>query len=265
VLPRLLRLDPHATLSLGFVNYSLDFDFASAIANIEHARAHGFANVAGVEFHKAIVRHAQGWFDEAAALMQGAINAGLGQNDALGHCFVAETFWLRGRFAEALTWVDRALESAVPNWHRGRMLRLRITHFMGNTDEAKRDLEEIWTLFGESERASFPSVFAALGQPELARTILRENDLAWREGRLHTASYSFSGHHYLGELDQAFVWLNRAVDNREWWQLPFLRSKLFYANLRDDPRFDQVMRRIEAIEATPSPTQSIATGGGVSA
>src|SRR4029453_10419435 len=112
-----------------------DLDYASALANIEHARTHGFADVAMVEFHKALVRYKQGWFDEGAARMQSAIRAGLGSNDAIAHYLLADLHWASGRFGDALASIDRGLRSAVPFWHRGRMLRIRIGHFIGNIDE----------------------------------------------------------------------------------------------------------------------------------
>ncbi len=262
VLPRLLRIDPDATFALAFVNQNLDLDYASALANIEHAQEHGFANIALVEFHKAHVRYKQGWFDEAIARMQAAIRSGLGSGDANAHYLLADLFWVTGRLDEALASVDRGLRSGIPSWLRGRTLRIRIAHFMGRIEEAKRDLDELWAQFGKSDRFSFPSVLASLGQPDLARAILRENDLAWREGRLHLCSYSLGGHSHVGELDQAFVWLDRAIENREWWILPQLRSNLFYADVRGDPRFQRAMRRLEEIEAMGSPTRSVATGAG---
>ena len=65
-------------------------------------------------------------------------------------------------------------------------------------------------------------------------------------------------------LDQAFLWLDRAIENREWWMFPFLRSDRFYSSIRGDARFQRAMRRLEAIEAMGSPTRSVATRSGVS-
>ena len=43
-------------------------------------------------------------------------------------------------------------------------------------------------------------------------------------------------------LDRAFVWLNRAIDNHEtyprWYGVEF-------ASLRDDPRYQAAMRRVD--------------------
>lgn len=260
VLPRLLEVDPNATLSLSFVNQHLDLDYASALANIEHARRHRFADVPTVEFYKGLLLLKQARFEEAIDRMKASIGAGLGPREAHAHYFLADAHWALGRFDDALACVDRALQSASPDWFRGRMMRIRIGHFKGDIDEAKRDLDSLWSAFGETHRASFPSVFASLGQPELARAILRENDAAWREHRLHLCSYSFGGHYHLGELDHAFDWLDRAVENREWWMLPLLRSEVFYQDIRSDSRFERAMRRMAEIEATGSPTKSVATG-----
>jgi tetratricopeptide (TPR) repeat protein len=260
VLPRLLQVDPNATLSLSFVNQNLDLDYTSALANIDHARRHGFGDVATVEFYKGLVRLKQGHFEEAVERLQAAVGAGLGSREAHAHYFLVDAHWALGRFEAALASVDRALRTASPDWFRGRMIRIRIAQFMGKTDEAQSDLGALWSDFGETHRASFPSVFAPLGQPELAREILRENDAAWRDGRLHLCSYSFGAHCFLGEFDQAFVWLDRAIENREWWMLPFLRSEIFYGNVRSDSRFHRAMARLAEIEATPSPTKSVATG-----
>ena len=260
VLPRLLQLDPDATLSLAFVNHNLDLDYASALVNLDHARCHGFVGIATVELHKALILMKQGRFDEAIERMQAALRTGLGPGELTAQINLADLYWASGRFADALACADRALQSASPNWFEGPVHRIRINHFLGRLDEAKRELDETWARFGATHRAFFPSTLAALGQAELARTILRENDAAWRAGRLHLCSYSFGGHYHLGEYDQAFVWLDRAVENREWWMFPFFRSSLFYEGLRDDPRFARAMRRLAEIEATGSPTKSVATG-----
>lgn len=63
---------------------------------------------------------------------------------------------------------------------------------------------------------------------------------------------------HLGEFDEAFVWLNRAIENREWGLLPFLRSERFYGDIRSDVRFGYVMHRLAEIEAMGSPTRSVA-------
>jgi hypothetical protein len=105
----------------------------------------------------------------------------------------------------------------------------------------------------------FPGALATLGRSDDARTILLANELGWRDGQLATAGPSFSAHYLLGEFDEAFVWLNRAIENREWELLPYLRSERCYGDIRGDVRFDCVMHRPAEIEAMGSPPKSVAT------
>ena len=66
------------------------------------------------------------------------------------------------------------------------------------------------------------------------------------------SSAAFEGAFLLGDLDRAFVWLDRAIDNREVWHFSRLRLAPELAPLRADPRFVAAMTRLEAIEK-PSP------------
>jgi TolB-like protein/Flp pilus assembly protein TadD len=50
-------------------------------------------------------------------------------------------------------------------------------------------------------------------------------------------------HAYLGNLDEAFSWLHRAIDRRD-QSLSQMPGDPFVDNLRDDPRFDEVLERL---------------------
>jgi serine/threonine-protein kinase len=47
----------------------------------------------------------------------------------------------------------------------------------------------------------------------------------------------------LGENEEAFEWLERAYDDRSSW-LAFLRIELVLDPLRDDPRFKDLLHRV---------------------
>jgi tetratricopeptide (TPR) repeat protein len=164
-----------------------------------------------------------------------------------------------GRDALALVALDQARNCTGPIWLHGRLLRIPVALSLGRLEEARTDLEQTWCQYREREASLFPEAFAMIGRTEQAAAILRLNESSWREGQLATAAPSFGGHYQLGEYDQAFLWLNRAIENREWEILPFLRSTLFYPNIRDDLRFDRAMRRVAEIETIGSPTKSVAT------
>jgi hypothetical protein len=46
----------------------------------------------------------------------------------------------------------------------------------------------------------------------------------------------------LGDRDQAFAWLEKAVERRD--LVIFMKSDPQFDSLRSDPRFDQLLRRI---------------------
>ncbi len=47
----------------------------------------------------------------------------------------------------------------------------------------------------------------------------------------------------LGELDEAFAWLNRAIDDRDPMMTP-IRSYSFFDPIRADPRFMALLRKM---------------------
>ena len=49
-----------------------------------------------------------------------------------------------------------------------------------------------------------------------------------------------------GETDQAFKWLERALAQREAGMFGGLRSDPFLRSLRDDPRFEVLLRKMKA-------------------
>ena len=57
----------------------------------------------------------------------------------------------------------------------------------------------------------------------------------------------------LGELDKAFEWLDRTVEPNELDSFWLQWSDFEYDSLRDDPRFRDLMRRMDLEPITPDP------------
>ena len=90
-------------------------------------------------------------------------------------------------------------------------------------------------------------VLAAAGRNEEAREVLREmKDL--RGKRYVSAYYIAMLHAGLNETDEAFQWLEKAYEDRDWWLL-WLRVEPFLDGLRTDPRFQNLLRRVAHDEA----------------
>jgi len=84
--------------------------------------------------------------------------------------------------------------------------------------------------------------YAKAGRTADARAVLR--DLRERATHGYVQPYSLAIIHIaLGEKDEAFTWLNKGYDLRD-EQLTMLRIDPAFDLIRDDPRFQALMRRV---------------------
>lgn len=91
-------------------------------------------------------------------------------------------------------------------------------------------------------RAIQAHIYARAGRKEDARRILSEiRKAAFSQPRLNGAQAI--AHAALGEKDEAFKFLEKAIDEGEWWCY-LLKVHLMFDPLRDDPRFQEMLRRI---------------------
>jgi tetratricopeptide (TPR) repeat protein len=94
----------------------------------------------------------------------------------------------------------------------------------------------------------FAIFLAASGRKDEARAHITEEARALAKADHDIAYWMASANAGLGEKDQAFKWLERAVklgnENRPWFE-----TDKCLAPLRDDPRFDVLMRKIVADRA----------------
>jgi predicted Zn-dependent protease len=85
--------------------------------------------------------------------------------------------------------------------------------------------------------------YAAAGKRNEARAILKEFSSATTKqpvSQIETAMVYIA----LGEHDTAFEWLDKAYYERA-WQLGFLKVEPIFDPLRFDPRFADLMRRLD--------------------
>ncbi|HEX7999681.1 MAG TPA: protein kinase [Pyrinomonadaceae bacterium] len=90
-------------------------------------------------------------------------------------------------------------------------------------------------------------VLALAGRESEAREILREME-ELQHKRYVSPYYIAMIHAGLGQQDEAFNWLEKAYEDRDWWLL-WLRVEPFLDELRSDPRFQNLLRRVEHDEA----------------
>jgi serine/threonine-protein kinase len=104
-------------------------------------------------------------------------------------------------------------------------------------------------LAGQSLPAVAPEALrevAQAGTPEAYRAFLRKR-VEWEEKVVTKAPVGSSSlailHAKLGDKDAAFRWLERSVESHT-RDLIFLKVEPAYDSLRDDPRFQQLLRRV---------------------
>ena len=87
--------------------------------------------------------------------------------------------------------------------------------------------------------------FEARGYEEVMRSLYRDVLDSLTESAKHgyVSPVAFAvTHAKLNEADQAFAWLEKAFQERAW--LPYVKADPDFDNLRSDPRFNELMRRI---------------------
>jgi len=190
----------------------------------------------------------------------------------------AEYLWVRGRPEESLAQIQLALErdpssQLVTHFELGRhyylsreygqaIARFRewvemdpgffLGHFdlglayaqAGQPEEAIAAFRRAMELSGRSPLclAGLGYAYARAGRADEARQVLAELDVLSKR-RYVSALYRTAIYTALGEKDQAFAWLERAVEERSTYVVQVNVEPVFDP-LRSDPRFRQLLRRM---------------------
>jgi TolB-like protein/DNA-binding winged helix-turn-helix (wHTH) protein/tetratricopeptide (TPR) repeat protein len=197
-------------------------------------------------------------------------------NDASAHLGLAEWLMCHGRMDEALNWARHARELD-PLGVSGVSIAWILFHAR-RYDEAMRELrselsvhpDDVWA------QSTLGFVLMATGQPEEASTILEKttslmksssgslellasayaragrrrealhviNELKQRRQKTYVPAGAFINPYLaLGDYDEAFVWFERAYDEKS-NILQFLKVHPFFDPVRDDPRFKDLVHRV---------------------
>lgn len=89
-------------------------------------------------------------------------------------------------------------------------------------------------------------VYARAGNREKAAGILNEFERLTEQGNVSAMNFA-QVYASLGDKEQAFAWLEKAVEDRAIW-LPFLKVDVKFDPIRDDPRFDEILKRVNLAE-----------------
>jgi TolB-like protein/Tfp pilus assembly protein PilF len=149
-----------------------------------------------------------------------------------------------GRYDEALRQVQKTLELDEHFAPAHQTLGWVYLH-SGKPDDAIREFQHALELAGAADtdiQLDLGFAYAVSGRPNEARKILANLQQLHQQGIVPAASLA-ALYGALGEPNEAFVWLEKAYQERD-PQLTYLKAGRRFEPLRKDPRFAQFVRRV---------------------
>ena len=274
IIPSVLKIDEHATGILGVADLVNHWDFAAAIRNFDHQLALRVYedHASTMEHFKCIGYQARAELDEALVHCNRSIAMGGLVSGALKYRTLFVLGRLRAFKGQHGLAVDAFKQSYLALGQADNTRRPRIlissamsSFYLGDRAEAQLKLDQALKLDGERYPELFPGILALLDHTEHSKLILEQTEARlpngstdWN-GAVNTAT--FWGYYHLGEIDDAFRWIDIGIDNRGIDLLIDLKNSPspILESLRDDRRFEQAMDRIREVEAEGSPIMSVAT------
>ena len=116
---------------------------------------------------------------------------------------------------------------------------------MGMYKEAFAEAKKVLDLLGPNNEtlSTLGIIYAMEGKEDKAKGILDEL-LELEKQRYVQPSYIASIYGYLGEMDKAFEWLEKAYEERD-QQMIYLKAWEIYDPLRSDPRFKAMLKKMK--------------------
>jgi DNA-binding winged helix-turn-helix (wHTH) protein/Tfp pilus assembly protein PilF len=242
---RAIALDPQngeAYVALGGIETTYEWNWAAAEHNLTHAIALS-PGYSYAEMRYAVFLDAMNRPIEAIAHMRRALQ--LDPLSFLMNRHMGSTLFFARHYDEALYHLRRAGEmepqsTVVENWVSW------IYEKKGMRDEAvSHDLTSLRGDLPQDEVDRLSTLYQRAGWKEYWQ---RRIDLMSPHEQQGCTAYSMAVSYLrLGNQDQAFLWLNRAIDHRCMWMI-WLKVDPMLDDLRPDPRYGKLLRRINLPE-----------------
>jgi TolB-like protein/Tfp pilus assembly protein PilF len=229
-----------AHVSLGWAGFTYDLDWPAAGKHLERAVVLNPAYPVAHSFYSlylgALGRSEEGLTEAKRALDLDPVSP------AILHYVVVQLYLAR-RFDEAIEQCRKTLELD-PSFTPARGVLGHVYAAKGMYREALAEYEKYATLSGGSpgSTAFVGYAHARLGQRSQAFRVLDQLGAASKQRYVPALSFAtvYVG---LGEKEQAFLWLEKAYDERT-NSLAYLKVQSTWDPLRPDPRFADLVRRI---------------------
>ncbi len=201
-------------------------------------------NNAGVYFVSGVLDRLDGEYEKALQSFDRALRLNPGEGVAISWSR-ARIFMYQGRYDDALLELDRGA-AIEPNHPMIKVFRAQVLSLRGDSAAACELLREV--LFNHPDmdgvRPLFAQYLSARGKREESRAQLTERV---KEAALadHDVPYWLASAYAMdSEHDEAFKWLEKAISlGNE--NLPWFEANPIWQPLHDDPRFKELMHRVE--------------------
>ncbi len=225
--------EPH--IQIGLLKYLQDHDFAGWERESQLALA-GNPNSTDAHRLNGLRLMFLGRFDEALAEEQRALE--IEPLSTAGNINYAYSLFYAGRIDESELQTKKAIELA-PDFWLSHYYLYNVYRYKGNFAPAVEELAKSKELRDETEAAKLVrESFAKGGWQGFLRAATVEH------APMKMTAYNMAGFYAeTGDKDRAFAALNEAIDKADQF-IGFVRIDPFMKPLRDDPRFQQVVKRI---------------------
>ncbi|CAN5706540.1 serine/threonine-protein kinase [soil metagenome] len=156
----------------------------------------------------------------------------------------ARIFLYEDKYDEAMRELDKGA-AIEPNHPMIRIFRSTVLFYRGDTAEAIKMMEEVLQENKEMDgiRSLYAIYLGNVGRCDEARAQLTEAARGLAKADHDMAYWMTSACTQIGEIDEAFYWMERAIklgnENKPWYE----NDKLL-APLRQDPRFNELLNKI---------------------
>ena len=225
---------PQAHIQMGKIKRSVDFDWAGANASFQRAMALDPGNPDAV-FHAAWSAAMFGRFDEALQSAHRAVD--LDPLNAVSWNFLGWIELSNGQLDQALADCKKSLELN-PDFADGPLLLIQIYLMQGRPQDALPEIERIH--LAPPRAYSYALTYFALGREKESDAALNELITKYHASNAVEIAEVYS---FRNQPDKAFEWLDRAYAQHD-PSLGFIKTKPTLANLRGDPRYAALLKKL---------------------
>ena len=240
---RALEIDgtlAEAHTSLAYAISRFDWDLAAAESEFKSALELN-PNYATGHFWYGEILTIVGRNDESIAAMKRALE--LDPISQIINTMLGWAYWNAGHDNLAISHLQKTIELN-PDFSAAYHILGYIYYQLGQYEKAIQPIEKAVELSARNGRllSALAAAYAKAGRYEDAIVILEE--LEARSERQYVSPFFFAQiYEALGETDTAFELLEKAYEERHEFMI-FLKTRDFFDELRSDPRYDELLKRI---------------------